>query len=68
MEDLEELTTPGKPDEEEYSDDIERPQLATSAAKKGLQVADDSVDYFFAIGHFTDRLPEEMQVCFVIIQ
>jgi hypothetical protein len=34
---------------------VERPQLAATALKKGVQVEDDLVDDFLEADHFMDR-------------
>ena len=44
------LSEPG----DDSETNVKRPQLTTSALKKGLQMAADLVNYFFEFDHFMD--------------
>jgi hypothetical protein len=39
---------------EDFGADMDRPQLTSSALKKGLQAADDLLEQFFEVDHFTN--------------
>jgi hypothetical protein len=55
-EDHEQLTSLNEIDDQEDSDAVgKRPQLPSSALKKGLQMADDLVCHVFEINHFINR-------------
>jgi len=47
------MTALGKPGDDSGTN-VKRPQLTTSALKKGLQMAADLVSYFFEFDHFMD--------------
>jgi hypothetical protein len=55
-EQLEQLTALTEPENKEHADAVvERSHLTTSTMKKGLQLVDDLVNYFFENYHFIDR-------------
>lgn len=55
QEDLEHLTAHREPEGESSDTVVDRPQLTTSALKKGLQVVDDLVHNFFEVNHLIGR-------------
>ena len=56
QEKFEQLTALSEFRKEEVSDPIvERPQLTSSARKKGLQIGNDQVHYVFEINHLMDK-------------
>jgi len=52
-EDLQHMTALSEPGDDSETN-VKRPQLTTSALKKGLQMAADLVNYFFEFDHFMD--------------
>lgn len=54
-EDLEQLTSLTERDDQDSDAVVKRPQLSSSALKKGLQMADDLVSNVFEVNHFINR-------------
>jgi len=48
------LTVFSTSENEDFGAVMERPQLSSSALKKGLQAADDLLEQFFEVDHFID--------------